>query len=176
MSSISFHHLSLSPVLLGLRNAMHILQKGQSYASSSPNSPSSLLEARLHPDMANLIFQVQRFTDAAKFIPPRVNPSNPSITLEDNETSFEELIARVEKTIAYLEGIEEKSFEGREGEDIVMKTGGREMKFGAVEYVLTVAQPNFWFHVTTMYGILRMKGVDVGKADFLRGKEGFPKA
>lgn len=144
MSSISFHHLTLTPLLLGLRNSLHILQKGQAQASSTSTSPSNLLEARLHPDMANLIYQVQRFTDAAKFIPSRINPANPTITLEDNEKTFEELIARVEKTISYLEGIKEESFVGREGEEVVMRNGGREMRFGAVEYVLTVAQPNFW--------------------------------
>jgi hypothetical protein len=144
MSSISFHHLTFTPLLLGLRNSLHILQKGQAHASSTSTDPSTLLEARLHSDMANLIYQVQRFTDAAKFIPSRINPANPTITLEDNEKTFEELIARVEKTRSYLEGIKEETFEGREGEEVVMRNGGREMRFGAVEYVLTVAQPNFW--------------------------------
>lgn len=115
-TAISFHHLALSPLLQGLRNVHHIISKGQAHASAQSHDANEYLHARLHPDMKDLIYQVQRFTDAAKFVPSRINPANEGISLPDTEETFEECLARVEKVIKYLEGIEEGSFEGREKE------------------------------------------------------------
>ncbi|OAK95384.1 hypothetical protein IQ06DRAFT_381228 [Phaeosphaeriaceae sp. SRC1lsM3a] len=170
-TAISFRDLALSPLLQGLRNVHHIISKGQAHAAAQSHDPNDYLNASLHPDMKDFIYQIQRFTDAAKFAPVRVNPANPSISLPDTEKTFEECLARVEKVIKYLESIEVGSFEGREKEEVVMKNGGSEWKFTALEYVMTVVHPNFWFHVTTTYAILRMKGVDIGKMDFLKGKQ-----
>jgi hypothetical protein len=144
MSSITFHHLALSPLLQGLRNIHHIILKGQAHAQSLSHDENDYLTASLHPDMKDFIYQIQRFTDAAKFVPPRINPSNPSISLPDTEKTFPELLARVQRTIEYLESIDEKSFEGKEEAEVVVKNGGRELKFVAKDYVLGVAQPNFW--------------------------------
>jgi len=121
--------------------------------------------------MKDFTYQVYRFTDAAKFVPSRVNPEAiKALSLPDVEKTFPELQARIKQTIEYIEGVEESSFTGRESSEVVLKFGPtKEFKFQALEYVLTFAQPNFWFHVTTAYDILRMKGVDVGKNDFLNG-------
>lgn len=122
-TAISFHHLALNPLLQGLRNVHHIISKGQAHAQAKSEDPNEYLTARLHPDMKDLIYQVQRFTDAAKFVPNRVNEKNEGITLPDTEKTFEECLARVEKVIKYLEGIEESSFEGREHEVSFMVYG-----------------------------------------------------
>jgi hypothetical protein len=153
---LSFHRVSLSPLIRGLKNASHIIAKGQSHAQSQGHNEDDYLTARLHPDMKDLIYQVQRFTDAAKFIPPRIDPSGPTISLPDTEKTFDELLARVKRTTEYLESIEEKAFEGKEGEEIVIKMGAREARFSAAEYVLTMAQPNFWYvsslEISTKWG------------------------
>ncbi|EAT82209.1 hypothetical protein HBI56_079430 [Parastagonospora nodorum] len=166
-NTLSFHHIALSPLLQGLRAAHHFLQKAQTHCQAQSDEPSTYLNASLHPEMKDLIYQVQRFTDAAKFVPCRVNPDIEGISLPDTETNFEELFARVQKVIGYLEKVDERQFEGKEGEEVVVQLGKREWRGKKGEYVLQFAQPNFWFHVTTTYAILRMKGVDVGKLDFL---------
>lgn len=94
--------------------------------------------------MKDLIYQVQRFTDAAKFVPSRVNESVPGVTLPDTEKTFEEVLERVQKTIEYLEGVKESDFVGKEGEEVVLKFGRVEKRCSKLEYVLTLAQPNFW--------------------------------
>ena len=94
--------------------------------------------------MKDLIYQVQRFTDAAKFVPSRVNPGIEGISLPDTEKTFEELLARVQKVIAYLEGVKEGQFEGKEKDQVVIQLGSREWRGEKAEYVLEVAQPNFW--------------------------------
>jgi hypothetical protein len=170
-TAISFHKISLDPLILGLKNAHHFISKGAAHATAQNVDPNDFLTASLHPDMKDFIYQVQRFTDAAKFIPTRINPSNPSITLPDEEKTFPEVLARIKRTTEYLESIEEKSFESKENSEVTLELGGGtvEVKFTAYEYVANFAQPNFWFHVTTAYDILRMKGVDVGKMDYLNG-------
>jgi hypothetical protein len=170
-TAISFYDISLGSIIHGLKNAHHFISKGAEHAKSNNVDPKDYLNASLHPDMKDFIYQVQRFTDAAKFIPTRINPSNPSITLPDEEKTFPEVLERIKRTTEYLESIDPKTFEGKENDDIVMEIGGGTVKveFKAFEYVAMFAQANFWFHVTTAYGILRMKGVDVGKMDYLNG-------
>jgi hypothetical protein len=80
-----------------------------------------------------------------RFIPARVDPSGPAISLPDTEKTFDELLARVKRTIEYLESIEEKAFEGKEGSEVVISMGDKEARFSAAEYVLAMAQPNFWY-------------------------------
>ncbi|KAH8722674.1 hypothetical protein GQ44DRAFT_828766 [Phaeosphaeriaceae sp. PMI808] len=170
-TTVSFHKLALEPVLNGLKNAQAFLAKGQAHAEAQGHNPDDYLTAKLHPDMADLIFQVQRFSDSAKAIPSRVNPENPVLSLPDVEKTFPEIQDRIKQTIEYLESIDEKSFEGREGYEfaIQFKSRGAEAPFHAAQYVMAYAHPNFWFHITTAYNILRMKGVDVGKLDYLNG-------
>ncbi|CAO2652022.1 Nn.00g003050.m01.CDS01 [Neocucurbitaria sp. VM-36] len=171
MAGITFHQVAIVPVLSGLKNAHFFINKGYEHAKAQNIDSNDFLTARLHPDMLDFIYQVQRFTDSAKFIPSRVNPAIEGMSLPDEEKTFPELLARIEKTIKYLESIDPSSFEGREGAEVPMKFGGGtiDVKFNALQYVTQFAQPNFWFHVTTAYGLLRMKGVDVGKFDFLNG-------
>lgn len=144
--SITFHGLALVPILSGLKNIHVVLSKGAAHAESLGHDAADYTSARLAPDMLNLAEQVHRLTDSAKAIPPRVNPENAGLTLPDVETTFPELLTRIETTIKYLEGIDAKSFEGRENEDVelVFAKGAFKVDFKALEYVQVYAQPNFW--------------------------------
>ncbi|KAF2845611.1 hypothetical protein T440DRAFT_261143 [Plenodomus tracheiphilus IPT5] len=171
MSSLTFHEICLTPVLNGLKNAHAFITKAEEHVNAKNIDPNDLLTARIHPDMLDFTFQVQRFTDAAKFIPSRINPANEGLSLPDTEKTFSELLERIQKTISYLESIDPKSFEGREQEDVPLTFGGGKIKpkFTAAQYIFQYAHANVWFHITTAYDILRAKGVDVGKLDFLNG-------
>jgi hypothetical protein len=151
-TAVSFHHLAISPLLQGLRSAHHFISKGQAHAQAQGHDENDYLTARLHPEMFDLIYQVQRFTDGAKFLPPRINSSCPSISLPDTEKTFPEILARVQKTIDYLESIKESDFEGKEGEEVVIKRKDSEQRFSAMEYVLRMAHPNFWYVILVMCG------------------------
>ncbi|KAF1941773.1 hypothetical protein EJ02DRAFT_454890 [Clathrospora elynae] len=174
MSALTLHKMAIAPVVNGLKNAHSYITKGYEHAQAQSIDPNDFISASIHPDMKGFSYQVQRFTDAAKFIPSRVNPSLESITLPDTEQTFPELLERIEKTIKYLEGFKEKDFEGQEGHEVVIKLRNNtlQIKLSAMDYVAQYGHPNFWFHVTTAYDILRMKGVDVGKIDFLNGAKG----
>ncbi|KAF1836328.1 hypothetical protein BDW02DRAFT_246090 [Decorospora gaudefroyi] len=171
MSSLSFHRVALTPIIDGLKNAHHVVTKGYEHAKTNNIDPNDYLTASLHPDMRDFRFQVYRFTDAAKFIPSRLNPALESISLPDDEQTFPELLARIERTTKYLESFKESDLEGREGDEIITKYPGGKVQITqiAIDQVTRLAHPNFWFHHVTAYAILRMKGVDVGKMDYLNG-------
>ncbi|KAI8943281.1 hypothetical protein NX059_001301 [Plenodomus lindquistii] len=170
MSSLSFYEISLTPIIIGLKNTHAFLKKAEEHAKANKTDVNDFVTARLYPDMANFAFQIQRLTDAAKFIPTRINPAIEGVSIPDTEKTFAELVERVQKTISYLEGIDPKSFEGREQAEIQLSIGGKfNPKFTGASYVFQFGHPNFWFHVTTAYDILRAQGVDVGKMDFLNG-------
>jgi len=144
MSSITFHEICLTPVITGLKNAHGFISKGYEHAKAKNIDPNNFLTASIHPDMRDFRYQVYRFTDAAKFIPPRVNPSTEGITIPDTEQTFPELLERIQKTISYLEGVDAKSFEGREQETVTIPIGTG-IAFTAAQYVLVFAHPNFWY-------------------------------
>jgi hypothetical protein len=92
--------------------------------------------------------------------------------MEDNETSLAQLRDRVARTTAYLEGVDPAGFEGREDAEVVLKLPSRELTFTGLSYVTDFALPNFFFHVTTAYALLRKQGVAIGKMDYLAGGNG----
>ncbi|KAH6625392.1 hypothetical protein C7974DRAFT_396016 [Boeremia exigua] len=175
MAPKSLHAVALTPIILGLQNAAAVLRKGEAHAKANGIDSNDYLTARLHSDMGDLCFQVYRFTDSAKFIVERCSPSAPTISNPDVQKTFPELLERIQKTLEYVESIGPDAFEGREDEEVVLlmarnaPNGPAEVRLTAFNYVLQQAHPNFWFHVTTMYDILRSKGVPVGKTDFLNG-------
>lgn len=142
------------------------LDKGRAYADEHELPHDLLLNARLYEDMAPLTAQVQRASDAVKFAAARLaqveGPSMP-----DTETSFEELEARIAATVTFLETIDPKAVNGREDDIITIKTPNKSFEMKGRAYVLNFVVPNFYFHSTTAYAILRAKGVPVGKMDFL---------
>ncbi|KAK1913649.1 hypothetical protein P3342_006892 [Pyrenophora teres f. teres] len=173
MSTIPLHTVALLPLLSGLRNAHAFITKASLHCTTTSTSPESLLTASLHPTMKDLRYQVYRFTDAAKFLPIRLNPAlaDRELKIPDVEQSFEELLERIQKTIRHLEEYKASDFDGVGSEDVieVKFPGGKGFRMGVADHVARYSHPNFWFHVTTTYAIFRMKGVDVGKLDFLNG-------
>jgi hypothetical protein len=164
--SLSLHDVSVPVFIRAFRNLSEILEKGRAFADEKGIPHSELLEARLYPDMAPLTGQIQRASDTAKFTAIRVAQVD-NVSMADTETSFDELQARIAATVAFLEKVPSNAMEGREKAEVVLKFGSLTKTFTAAEYLLSFALPNFFFHVTTAYDILRHKGVPVGKLDFI---------
>lgn len=151
-----------------LRSLSVILKKAEVHCAAKKIDPAVILGARLYPDMFALTRQVQIASDGAKGAGARLAgiavPSWP-----DEEKSFDELQARIAKTIAFLAGLKPEQFADAETREIALKAGGRDLKFSGAAYLETWAKPNFFFHVTTAYAILRHNGIELGKPDFLAG-------
>jgi hypothetical protein len=167
LMTISMYSASV-PLLKQMLNSLDaILSKAEAHAKEKNIDPAVLLQTRLYPDMLPFIKQVQIASDNAKGIAARLAgvdiPSYP-----DNETSFEELHARLAKTIAFLDTVKPAQFEGSEEREVVVYQGRPyEMKFKGQTYLVNFGLPNFLFHVTTAYALLRHNGVELGKTDFL---------
>lgn len=142
------------------------LDKAAAYAEARGIDASQLVNARLAPDMFPLSRQVQIATDHAKGATARLSGrDNPRY--EDNEATFDELQARIAKTIAFVASVPKEEIDGSEEKEVTIMSGGKERKLDGQRYLLGNALPNFFFHVTTAYDILRHNGVEVGKRDFL---------
>lgn len=162
----SMYEASVPLFVHSLQSLKAILQKGQAHAEARKFDAANLVTARLFADMLPLNRQVQIASDAAKGAAARLTGTdNPKF--EDNETTFPELIARVDKTIDYLQGFKPAQFEGAETRMTTVKTPKTEFSFTGQVFLRHWAIPNFYFHVTTAYNILRHNGVEIGKADFL---------
>ncbi|MEP9389393.1 DUF1993 domain-containing protein [Mesorhizobium sp. KR9-304] len=149
-----------------LRALTIVLTKAEANAAERKIDPNVFLTARLAPDMLNLTKQVQIATDHAKGAPSRL-AGRAVPRYEDNEASFAELQARVAKTRDYLATFKPEEFEGSDERTVTLKIGGNDVELKGLKYLLDVAMPNFYFHVTTAYGILRHNGVPLGKGNFL---------
>jgi hypothetical protein len=163
---LSMHDVSV-PVFRRMLGALsNILDKAAAQAKERGVDPATLIEARLAPDMFAFARQVQIATDHAKGATARLAGREvPSYA--DDEASFEALKARIGKTLAFIESVPPAALDGSETRDVVLKVGGREMRFDGRTYLLHFALPNFYFHVTTAYDILRMNGIEIGKRDFM---------
>jgi hypothetical protein len=149
-----------------LNNLSAILGKAEAFASERKIEPSVLLNWRLAPDMFPLTRQVQIASDIAKGGAARLAGREvPSYA--DDEASFAELKARIEKTVKFIESVPPKEIEGSEERDIVLKVGGQEMRFKGEPYLVHFVLPNLYFHATAAYAILRRCGIEIGKRDFL---------
>ncbi len=164
--TLSIYDASI-PVFNGmLRNLAAILKKGEASAEARKIDPAILIAGRLAPDMAPLSRQIQIASDAAKGAGARLaGAETPSFP--DTETTFADLFDRIDKTIAYLDGLDPKAFDGAETRPITLKLPSGEMILTGQAFLLNFAMPNFYFHVTTAYDILRHNGVEIGKRDFL---------
>lgn len=144
-----------------------LLNKAEAHATAKKFDPNALLQARLFPDMFTLTRQVQLASDFAKAATTRL-AGVPVPGYEDTEQTFEELHARINKTLALMDGVAATQIDGSEEREIVIQPGTpRERKFTGQAYLLHYAMPQFLFHVTTAYAILRHNGVEVGKRDFM---------
>ena len=164
--SLSMYQASIPVLVRGLENLAAILCKAATDAEARKIAPEVLLNARLAPDMFPLVRQVQIVSDTAKGCAARLAGIEvPSYA--DTEASFAELQERIAKTVAFLQGISAAQVDGSEQRPIVLKVHEREIHFSGQGYLLTFALPNFFFHLTTAYAILRHNGVQIGKQDYL---------
>ena len=164
--SLSTYDASVPVFTRGLTNLRAVLQKAHDHALTKNIEPSVLLSSRLYPDMHPLTRQVQIASDAAKFCIARLADVEPP-PYEDVETTFDELYARIDKTIAYLQEFDAAKLEGSESRTVTLTVRGNKHEFVGQVYLLHFALPNFFFHVTTAYAILRHNGVELGKFDYL---------
>jgi hypothetical protein len=151
-----------------LGNLSAILGKAETWAEGRKIAPQVLLGARLAPDMLPLTRQVQITCDFAKGTCARLAGLEPP-KFEDNEASFADLQERITRTRQYLETLGPDQIDGSEGRQIRLKAGPQELEFLGLAYLTNFATPNFYFHLTTAYAILRHNGLDVGKRDFVGG-------
>ena len=156
------YDFSLAPMKRALDQMQVLLKKAEDFAKEKGIPESEIMETRLAPDMAALAFQIQSMSNTSKFIPVRIAGVQ-NLPMKDDETTFAQLHQRISTTLEFFEGVKREDFEGKEGVEIELF--GR--KLNALSYLTGFAIPNFYFHYTTAYDILRMKGVPVGKRDFL---------
>jgi uncharacterized protein len=163
---ISMYRASVPVFARALRNLIDILTKGEANAAARKIDPAVLLNYRLAPDMFALTRQVQIATDMAKGCVSRLaGVEIPSY--EDKEATFGDLIARVEKCIAYLESFRPAQIDGTEDKTIVLKRPTGDVSYPGLQYLLEYVTPNVYFHCSATYAILRHCGVDIGKKDFI---------
>ena len=163
---ISMHRASVPVFVRNFRNLIAILRKAEEFAAERKIEPAVLLNYRLAPDMFPLPRQVQIATDMAKGCASRLaGVEIPAY--DDKEASFGELIARLEKVIAYLEGFKPEQLDGTEGKTIVLKRQTGDVTYQGLPYLLEYVLPNVFFHYTTAYAILRHCGVPLGKKDYI---------
>jgi hypothetical protein len=156
------------PVFKQMLSALNdVLAKAEAHAAEKKIDPNAFLQARLFPDMFPLLRQVQIAADFAKSVPARLAGAEvPSY--EDSELTFADLHARVQKTLAFIDGLTAAQIDGSEALEIVLRPGTpKEKKLTGQTYLLGYGLPQFFFHVTTAYDILRHNGVEVGKRDFM---------
>ena len=163
---MSMYTSSVPVAIHFLGNLSKILEKGQAFCEEKKIEPTVLTSARLAPDMFTLARQVQIACDVAKGCGARLSDTE-APKHEDTETTFEELQARIQKTIAFLETLSADSIDGTEAKDIQIKAGPYELQFTGTDFLNKWALPNLYFHITTTYSILRHNGVEVGKMDYL---------
>jgi hypothetical protein len=164
--TISMYQASVPRFVNILGNLSNILDKTQAHIDAKKLSDASLTAFRLFPDMLPMATQVQIACDTAKGVVARLAGVDIP-AFEDNEKTIAELKARVAKTIAFIQAITPEQIDGTEDKAIVTKRGEKETHYKGMQFLLGHAIPNFDFHITTAYSILRHNGVEIGKRDFL---------
>jgi uncharacterized protein len=155
------------PVFAQMLKAMSaVLDKAEAHCAAKKIDAANMIGARLIADMFPLSRQVQIACDFAKGVTARLAGVEVP-TYEDTEKSFPELKARIAKTLAFVEGFKPAQIDGSEGRDISLKIAGNPVSFKGLPYMLHFGMPNFYFHTTAAYTILRANGVDLGKRDFV---------
>ncbi len=164
--NISMYQASVPVFSRALNNLAAILEKAATQAEAKKIDPAVLIGYRLYPDMLPLARQIHIATDGAKGGVARLAGVEPP-KYEDNEASFPDLIARLRKTVAYLESIKREQIDGSEDKTVTWKTQTTTRSMQGLPYLLSHVTPNVYFHVTTAYDILRHCGIEIGKQDFL---------
>jgi hypothetical protein len=164
--SISLYDVSIPIFTLSLSNLSAILDKAESHTEAKKVDPKVLPQARLIADMLPLSAQIQIACDTAKGAAARL-AGMPVLKHEDTEATIVDLKARVGKTLDFIKTIKSEQLQGAETREIVLEFPGNTLKFTGVSYLTNFVLPNFFFHMTIAYALLRKNGVDLGKRDFL---------
>jgi len=164
--SLTMHQAAV-PALLQILNSLDgLLDKASDYCAARKIDESVILNYRLSPDMFAFARQIQTVTDQAKGAVARLSGQEPPV-YEDTEKSLAELKARVAKTISFIRSFKPEQMNGSENREIVLKIGTFELRFIGTQFLFHFVFPNFYFHATAAYAILRHCGADIGKRDFL---------
>ncbi len=166
--SLSIYQSSIPVFIHMLGNLRNILQKGATHATAKNFDATVLVNSRLAPDMFALARQVQIATDMVKGCAARLASIEPP-KYEDNESTIDELIARIDKTIGFLKEFSPAQIDGTEDKAITLALRTRTLNFDGKTYLQHFVIPNMYFHITTTYNILRHNGVELGKQDFIGG-------
>ncbi len=166
--TFSIYDASIPPMIHSLESLSKILDKAVAQAKSEDKDLTALLEARLAPDMHPLTRQIQIASDAAKGCAARLAGIEPP-SFPDSEQTFADLHARIAKTVEYLKSIKPEQLSGAETRAITLKTPQRTLEFTGRDFLTTFALPNFYFHVTVAYALLRHSGIAIGKIEYLGG-------
>jgi hypothetical protein len=165
--SLSLYETSVPVFKQMLLALSDVLKKAEDQAQDRKYDPANLLHARLFPDMLSLVRQVQIACDFAKSVPARIAGIEVA-SYEDSEQTFAELQERIAKTVAVLDAMTVGQFEGGAQKHIVLRPGTpKEKTLIGQDYVLRYGLPQFFFHVTTAYNILRHNGIEIGKKDYM---------
>lgn len=164
--SLTVAALVKTTVRRNLQMLDQLLDKAAASAAARNFDVAVLLGSRLAPDMFPLTRQIQLASDMAKGMTARLTGQTPP-SFEDVETTLAELKERLARTLAYVESVDDAAFDGAEQREVRVPTRAQELVFGGQDYLVGFALPNFYFHVTTVYLILRHNGVELGKRDFL---------
>jgi hypothetical protein len=165
--SLSLYQTSVPVFKQMLQALREILIKAEAYATAKKIEPNTLLQARLYPDMFPLIRQVQIAADFARGISARLAGIEvPSY--EDAEASFADLDKLLASTLVFLDSVSQAQIDGFENREIILRPGTpKEKKLLAHAYLTSYGLPQFFFHCTTSYAILRHNGLEVGKRDYM---------
>lgn len=164
--TLSMYQAAIPPIIRSLSSLIGILEKGAAHAEAKKIEPEALIGSRLYPDMFPLSRQIQIASDVARRGAARLAGVE-AAPIEDSETTFPELIARLQTTIDYLKTFTPEQIDDTEAKTIELPVGPETMTFDGQSFLLYFVLPNIYFHVTTAYDILRHCGVEVGKRDYL---------
>jgi hypothetical protein len=164
--AVSMHQISLPVFIRHLNGLAGCMKKAQAAYAEKKYDEATLLSYRFYPDMFSFARQVQAATDHARNCTALLAGVE-APKFDDSEKSLADLIARVEKTVAWLNAIKPEQVDGSEGKPVTIKMRDRELNFKGLELLLNRSLPNFYFHATTAYNIIRHNGVEIGKRDFM---------
>lgn len=165
--TISLYCASIPVFKQMLGSLREVLTKAEAHAAAKNFTPDALLQARLFPDMFPLLRQVQIAADFARGVSARLAGAEVP-AYEEGEKTFADLQALIGKTLAFLDGLDAARFDGSETREIVLRPGTpKEKKLSGQAYLLNYGLPQFFFHVTTAYAILRHSGIEIGKKDYM---------
>jgi hypothetical protein len=163
--AISMYHASV-PVFLQLLGGLKgVIEKAEAHATAHKWEESTTLNLRIYPDMFTLARQVRQASEHAFGAGRAAGVAVPELPAIDN--SWAEMKSRIDKTIDFLKGLKADQLDGREDAQVTITAGGQPRNFRAQNYLYHFAMPNFYFHTTTAYNILRSLGIEIGKRDFM---------